>query len=316
VTATLDALLAAVIASPEDDTPRLVLADELDIRAGGSDPRAEFVRVQVGLAKSPAPKVIRADEAEVTAETDDDSWSFGGFIRRQPKVRRSRLTARVRGVPAVTGAVGEVVCVVVPHREFGEYRFAVLMSRWDRRYASTRTIGDEPTYEFMGEVVDEPPEWAEVFRLRDRERELWVNRGWAVLPAAVGMRFIAHIDQTLPADRDDDIPRALVRRGFIESVECSAADWVAHGDALTAAHPVTDVALTTVPADLIDGGHAEHLLSRRWPAVRAWHLPPPAGRVASVTREDITGDGFQRYRVMNFRPLIRPPSHIVRGTTD
>jgi uncharacterized protein (TIGR02996 family) len=37
------------------------------------------------------------------------------------------------------------------------------------------------------------------------------------------------------------------RRGFVESVTCAAADWLAHGDAIRAAHPVTRVVLTTVP---------------------------------------------------------------------
>lgn len=51
VTSDLDALLAAVLASPEDDTPRLVYADALEERAGPGDvKRAEFIRVQCELA--------------------------------------------------------------------------------------------------------------------------------------------------------------------------------------------------------------------------------------------------------------------------
>jgi uncharacterized protein (TIGR02996 family) len=42
------ALLAAVCASPEDDTPRLVFADWLD--ENGEPERAEFIRVQVDFA--------------------------------------------------------------------------------------------------------------------------------------------------------------------------------------------------------------------------------------------------------------------------
>ena len=38
-----DALFAAVLANPGDDTPRLVLADVLDELAGGYDPYAEWV---------------------------------------------------------------------------------------------------------------------------------------------------------------------------------------------------------------------------------------------------------------------------------
>lgn len=51
---TEDALLAAVIADPDADTPRLVYADWLDDHGGdaGRD-RAEFIRVQVELARYP-----------------------------------------------------------------------------------------------------------------------------------------------------------------------------------------------------------------------------------------------------------------------
>jgi uncharacterized protein (TIGR02996 family) len=44
----LDELLAAIRAEPEDDTPRLVLADWLEERG---DPRGEFVRLQVRIAE-------------------------------------------------------------------------------------------------------------------------------------------------------------------------------------------------------------------------------------------------------------------------
>lgn len=47
---THDALLAAVLAAPEDDLPRLVFADHLEGELGQPE-RAEFIRVQVELAK-------------------------------------------------------------------------------------------------------------------------------------------------------------------------------------------------------------------------------------------------------------------------
>ncbi len=46
-----DALLAAILAHPDEDTPRLVYADWLDEH---NDPdRAEFIRVQVQLHNTP-----------------------------------------------------------------------------------------------------------------------------------------------------------------------------------------------------------------------------------------------------------------------
>jgi uncharacterized protein (TIGR02996 family) len=44
-----DALLKAVIAEPEDDAPRLIYADWLE--ENGQEARAEFIRVQVALAR-------------------------------------------------------------------------------------------------------------------------------------------------------------------------------------------------------------------------------------------------------------------------
>src|SRR4051812_47076638 len=45
-----DAFLQAIIENPDDDTPRLVYADYLDERG---DPRGEFIRVQIALARLP-----------------------------------------------------------------------------------------------------------------------------------------------------------------------------------------------------------------------------------------------------------------------
>src|SRR5438477_13205900 len=44
--------LAAIRAAPDDDAPRLIYADWLDEH--GQPERAEFIRVQIELAKSPA----------------------------------------------------------------------------------------------------------------------------------------------------------------------------------------------------------------------------------------------------------------------
>jgi uncharacterized protein (TIGR02996 family) len=50
-----DALLAAILAQPDEDVPRLAYADWLDEHGGASDrARAEFVRVQIALARVPA----------------------------------------------------------------------------------------------------------------------------------------------------------------------------------------------------------------------------------------------------------------------
>lgn len=96
------------------------------------------------------------------------------------------------------------------------------------------------------------------------------------------------------------------RRGFVESVTCSAKDWYAHGDAIRAAQPVTRVKLTTGPVESeeltvgsrigriwrvagrqVEFPHAfcppstRMLLERRWPGVE-FELPP-AGFVDDFT---------------------------------
>jgi uncharacterized protein (TIGR02996 family) len=54
---THDAFLQAIIDTPDDDTPRLVYADWLDEH--GEPERAEFIRVQVGLARLPEDDPLR-----------------------------------------------------------------------------------------------------------------------------------------------------------------------------------------------------------------------------------------------------------------
>src|SRR5262245_40508728 len=65
-TATDTAFLRSILASPDDDAPRLVYADWLD--ENGDPNRAEFIRLQIRLARSPAGD---PDYAELKARADD-----------------------------------------------------------------------------------------------------------------------------------------------------------------------------------------------------------------------------------------------------
>lgn len=58
---TRDALLKAVLASPDDDLPRLAFADHLDELAGGSSPRAELIRFMCHYKNSYAETGGRTD---------------------------------------------------------------------------------------------------------------------------------------------------------------------------------------------------------------------------------------------------------------
>jgi uncharacterized protein (TIGR02996 family) len=79
-----DALLHAILANPDDDTARLVYADF--IQEAGDDRRAEFIRGQVELAKTPdwEPFAVRWRRADLATQAGDgfreslpwhDSWN-------------------------------------------------------------------------------------------------------------------------------------------------------------------------------------------------------------------------------------------------
>ena len=64
-----DAFLHAILAAPDDDTPRLIYADWLEERG---DLRGEFIRLQVELAEPGAaaqlPLLVRAKELQAGQE--------------------------------------------------------------------------------------------------------------------------------------------------------------------------------------------------------------------------------------------------------
>lgn len=84
-----DALLAAVLAAPDDDLPRLVYADYLD-EAGDSD-RAEFIRVQIELARRPANDPVRAgieDRQRELLTEHRREWAIPGLRATGQQFRR------------------------------------------------------------------------------------------------------------------------------------------------------------------------------------------------------------------------------------
>jgi uncharacterized protein (TIGR02996 family) len=72
-----DALLAAICAQPEDDVVRLVYADWLE--ENGADARAEFIRLQIELARlsedDPRRPGLRQREADLLAEHRKGWWA-------------------------------------------------------------------------------------------------------------------------------------------------------------------------------------------------------------------------------------------------
>ena len=85
--------LAAVLAAPDDDGPRLVYADWLEDR--GDADRAEFIRLQIRLAQSPT-LADRAREA-VLLQRHAEAWLAPLRIKGEPLQNRGTHAQFVRG---------------------------------------------------------------------------------------------------------------------------------------------------------------------------------------------------------------------------
>ncbi|MCC6421692.1 MAG: TIGR02996 domain-containing protein [Gemmataceae bacterium] len=142
---------------------------------------------------------------------------------------------------------------------------------------------------------------AQAQNLECRELELWhatSPRGWAVgfedVQSLFGVCHVLIPSDSLAFARPDPTrsPVLLVRRGFVEAITCTAADWLRHADALLTTHPVTEVTLTSLTdADLADLANrveedtagccdspsrlartGRELLRHLYPHIRTWHL--------------------------------------------
>jgi uncharacterized protein (TIGR02996 family) len=162
-----DALLATIVASPDEDTPRLVYADWLDENAD---------------AMAPCPQCDRGD------------------TQGSPKLWMSSCGAcgGSGGVPAYPAARSRAAFIRLnaPPMEFEPF-----LEGWAIRRGQIALL------------------------------DSWISSARCVL------REVA-----------DPKPRSVtISRGFVEAVSCVADWWLAHGDGIRAAHPVTRVRLTTMP---------------------------------------------------------------------
>jgi uncharacterized protein (TIGR02996 family) len=92
--------LDAVIAAPDDDAPRLIMADEFD---DAHDPRGRLIRTQLALARllpeSPAYAPLQEEEQRLLAAHDTD-WvrefrgQASGFRFHRGFVEELKMTAR------------------------------------------------------------------------------------------------------------------------------------------------------------------------------------------------------------------------------
>ncbi len=142
MTDTLAALLAAIIANPDEDTPRLMYADALDERGEPGDAeRAEFVRVQCGVESNPG---TRSPETLLLEHGDEyhDAWFHPIVPCLNPETRYRADAPQYAGVGLpVRGFIASVTCTAADWLTHGDaIRAAQPVTRvvW--------TVGDNATY--------------------------------------------------------------------------------------------------------------------------------------------------------------------------
>jgi uncharacterized protein (TIGR02996 family) len=163
----LDALVAAVLAAPDDDGPRLVLADYLIERG---DPRGELIVVQCKLARSEHDVVLRAEELGLLVQLSPPNGTtvtydrgfvaaakfkgwFGGetttFLTAEPLLRKLTIDCNYGGGDAKWTSIGELIAATMSRLTYLELENVI----WVR----TDMWGGNPT-EF-----DEAPQCAAMF---------------------------------------------------------------------------------------------------------------------------------------------------------
>jgi uncharacterized protein (TIGR02996 family) len=103
------------------------------------------------------------------------------------------------------------------------------------------------------ELAGPHPVEVRTWHLRRRERELLAAHAGAWFGVA-GMDFADVLNGNLVILMPDESGESAVGwllcsvgRGFLVSIQCGAAAWLAHGDAIRAAQPVTRVTLVSAP---------------------------------------------------------------------
>lgn len=121
-----------------------------------------------------------------------------------------------------------------------------------------------------------------------------------------------------------ELPRnsATIRRGFIDRIRCTAAEWLVHADAILAQHPVRHVALTTNPDDLLNEvrrsdrnwklapglrrGSVIECWRAEWPHIK-FHSPTP---VADVVEPEVFRDLLRSMEQASATGLTIPQQYI------
>lgn len=250
-----DALLAAVKATPDDDTPRLVYADWLDDCGEGD--RAAFIRVQVELAR-----VRPIDLGDVTLNylpAPDAPAVVLLSLSRAGKLRPGQWARMHAAIPGGRWTFdGQLLSAAVANVSEGTAALTVVVTK-------------HPDADWEAELVREG-------------RALLHEHGgaWVGLEPPRGVCLGNAGVLTVPDGWHNQ--RYTFARGLVDECELTAEWWLAHADAILAAHPVRRVTLTTWPGEtvgwpmLVRGVQGGDHFYGGWDGV-AFELPPTVAEV-------------------------------------
>lgn len=225
-----EAMVRAVCEQPGEDTVRLAFADWCDEH--GEPERAEFVRVQVELARiGPKPReLFVADGAGARME----GLGVALIPRGGGHYSASSLE---RGLSTETFAPGERVDI---------YAHLARKDRiaWMRGLKYVKHVDNRHEIIFRKDDQSGPWKGAPLAKRADEllsahGRE-WVN---GVIPGAMPSNWSPHNPTPYLVLPGPSFGNVEFSRGFVSEVTCTLADWLAHGPAIVKAHPVTRVVL-------------------------------------------------------------------------
>jgi uncharacterized protein (TIGR02996 family) len=247
-------LLREILACPDEDAPRLALADFLDENAGsvecgacggkGGTTREMPHKYGVGCAWSVC------WECRGTGRVSDGKAERASFIRCQIELAAMHCTRHLHSSPCRP---------LGPGCAGGPFELCESLRRREEELFSAAAAAamrlDEPLWGIL-------PEWSisghspNVLRL--------VHRRWESHPEL----------------------RLAFRRGFVHSITCTAADFLAHAGSIFAAQPVREVTLSDVATPRpVDGERARHFFLEK-------DMPSPIFRL--LRTQDYFG-GWKRF---------------------
>lgn len=298
-----EALLAGILASPDDDIPRLVYCDWLEEHAGTERcPECKGdTRHRVTLPGKPERRMLNMVAGTCarcggTGRVSDGRQERAEFIRLQIELARMEAEGAKLGtgrpVRRVLNRVKAPRCIVL---EADLQTYTALYTRSMDLLNANWSAGATSDVNWAA--------WLRPFPMRPT-------------PAMVTYEPVVY------------------RRGFCEEIACPAADWLAHGDELLKRHPVKKVRLTTPPPT----SSATHPVSRRvrvWltdaprrkPGIAAWINPLHQASATIEYQADVVGSLLGRtwkgvafelpperpYHVLGFRPLEQEMRQLIPG---